>query len=68
MRSVGAVAGTTALLVIVAAILALVAIARIDHFVENVVATTTEAVLSKVDLPPKDVPPREIVIADRARR
>jgi hypothetical protein len=54
--------------VIVAAILALVAIARIDHFVENVVATTTEAVLSKVDLPPKDVPPREIVIADRARR
>ena len=45
----------TAILVIVAAILALVAIARIDHFAENVVATMTEAVLSKVDLPPKDV-------------
>jgi hypothetical protein len=45
----------TAILVIVAAILALVAIARIDHFAENVVARMTEAVLSKVDLPPKDV-------------
>ena len=45
----------TAILVIVAAILALVAIARIDRFAENVVATMTEAVLSKVDLPSKDV-------------
>jgi hypothetical protein len=45
----------TAILVIVAAILALVAIARINHFAENVVATMTEAVLSKVDLPPKNV-------------
>lgn len=45
----------TAILVIAAAVLALVAIARIDHFAENVVATMTEAVLSKVDLPPKDV-------------
>jgi peptidoglycan hydrolase CwlO-like protein len=41
--------------VIVAAIVALVAIARINHFAENVVATMTEAALSKVDLPAKDV-------------
>jgi hypothetical protein len=50
-----ALINATAILVIVAAILALVAIARIDHFAENVVATMTEAVLSKIDLPPKDV-------------
>ena len=50
-----ALINATAILVIVAAIFALVAIARIDHFAENVVATMTEAVLSKVDLPPKDV-------------
>ena len=46
---------TTSILVIVAAILTLVAIARINHFAENVAATMTEAVLSKVDLPSKDV-------------
>ena len=45
----------TAILVIVAAILALVAIARINRFAENIVATMTEAVLSKVDLPQKNV-------------
>jgi hypothetical protein len=45
----------TAILVIVAAILTLIAIARIDRFAENIVATMTEAVLSKVDLPSKDV-------------
>ncbi|MBR0796244.1 hypothetical protein JQ615_12690 [Bradyrhizobium jicamae] len=45
----------TAILVIVAAIVALVAIARINHFAEDVTATMTEAVLSKVDLPAKDV-------------
>jgi hypothetical protein len=50
-----ALINATAILVIVAAILALVAIARIDHFAENVVATMTEAVLSKIDLPSKDV-------------
>ena len=50
-----ALINATAILVIVAAILALVAVARIDHFAENVVATMTEAVLSKVDLPPKGV-------------
>ena len=45
----------TAMLVIVAAIAALVVIARINHFAENIVATMTEAVLSKVDLPQREV-------------
>jgi len=45
----------TAILVIAAAIVTLVAIARINHFAENVVATMTEAVLSKVELPSKGV-------------
>ena len=45
----------TAILVIVAAILALVAIVRIDNFAGRVVATMTEAVLAKIDLPSKDV-------------
>src|SRR5215831_2870299 len=46
-----ALINATAILVIVAAILALVAIARIGHIAEAV----TETALSKVDLPPKDV-------------
>ena len=50
-----ALINATAILVIAAAILALVAIARINHFAGNLVATITEAVLSKVDLPAKDV-------------
>ena len=50
-----ALINATAMLVIVAAIVTLVAIARINRFAENIVATTTEAVLSKVDLPQKDV-------------
>jgi hypothetical protein len=50
-----ALINATAILVIVAAIITLVAIARINHFVENVAATMTEAVLSKVDLPERDV-------------
>jgi hypothetical protein len=50
-----ALINATSILVIVAAILALVAISRINHFAENVVATMTEAVLSKVDLPSKGV-------------
>ena len=45
----------TAILVIVASILALVALVRIEHFAATIVATTTQAVLSKVDLPSKDV-------------
>jgi hypothetical protein len=39
--------------VIIAAILALVTMARIDHFAGKPVATMTEAVLSKVELPQK---------------
>ena len=50
-----ALINATAILVIIAAILALVAIARIEHFAGNIVATMTDAVLSKVDLPSKDV-------------
>ena len=50
-----ALINATAILVIVAAIVALVAIARINRFAENIAATMTEAVLSKVDLPQKDV-------------
>ena len=50
-----ALINATAILVIVAAILALVTIARINHFAENVAATMTEAVLSKLDLPSKGV-------------
>ena len=50
-----ALINATAILVIVAAIVTLVAIARINRFAENVVGTMTEAVLSKVDLPQKDV-------------
>jgi hypothetical protein len=50
-----ALINATAILAIVAAILALVAIARIEHFAGNVAATMTDAVLSKVDLPSKDV-------------
>ena len=46
-----ALINATAILVIVAAILALVAIARINHIAE----TVTETALSKVDLPSKDV-------------
>jgi len=41
--------------VIAAAILALVAMARINNFAGSVVATMTDAVLSKIDLPSKDV-------------
>jgi hypothetical protein len=50
-----ALINATAVLVIVAAIVALLAIARINRFAENIVATMTEAVLSKVDLPQRDV-------------
>ena len=50
-----AMINATAILVILAATLALLATARIHHFTENAVTTITEAVLSKLDLPPKDV-------------
>ena len=50
-----ALINATAILVIVAAILALVAMVRIDNFAGRVVTTMTEAALSKIDLPSKDV-------------
>ena len=50
-----ALINATAILVIVAAIVALVAIARINQFAENIAATMTEAVLAKVNLPQRDV-------------
>jgi hypothetical protein len=50
-----ALINATAILVIVAAILALVAMMRIDSFAGRVVTTMTAAVLSKIDLPLKDV-------------
>jgi septal ring factor EnvC (AmiA/AmiB activator) len=50
-----ALTNATALLVIVAAVLALIAMARINQFAGNIGASMTEAVLSKVDLPSKDV-------------
>lgn len=48
-----ALINATAILVIVAAILAIVAMTRISHFADHVAATMTEAVLAKVGLPPK---------------
>ena len=50
-----ALINATAILVIVAVILALVAMVRIDNFVESAVTTMTEAVMSKIDLPSRDV-------------
>jgi len=50
-----ALINATTLLVIVAAILALVVMVRIDNLAGRVVTTMTEAVLSKIDLPSKSV-------------
>jgi hypothetical protein len=50
-----ALINATAILVIAAATVALVAIERVEHFAENVAATMTDAVLSKIDLPSRDV-------------
>jgi hypothetical protein len=50
-----ALVNATAILVMTAAILVLVALWRIENFAGNVVATMTEAVLSKIDLPSRDV-------------
>jgi hypothetical protein len=50
-----ALLNATAILVIVAAVLALVAIARIDHLAGNVATTMTDAVLSRINLPSRDV-------------
>jgi hypothetical protein len=50
-----ALINATAILVTIAAILALVAIVRIDNFAGTIASTMTTAVLSKIDLPSKDV-------------
>jgi hypothetical protein len=50
-----ALINATAILVIAAAILALLAIVRIDNLAGNVAARMTEAVLSRIELPSKDV-------------
>jgi len=49
-----ALINATAVLVIVGAIVAIIALGRIERFAERVVGTMTDAVLSKVDLPSKD--------------
>jgi len=50
-----ALINATAILLIAAAILTLLALHRIDRFAENVTTTMTSAVLSKIDLPSKEV-------------
>jgi hypothetical protein len=50
-----ALLNATAILMMAAAILVLVALGRIENFAGNLVATMTEAVLSKIDLPSRDV-------------
>jgi len=50
-----ALINATAILVIVAAILVLAAMVRVDNFAGRTVSTMTTAVLSKIDLPSKDV-------------
>ena len=50
-----ALTNATAILVIVAAILALIVMVRIDNFAGRMATTMTEAVLSKIDLPSKSV-------------
>jgi hypothetical protein len=55
IRLLLALINATAILVIAAAILALIAMVRIDNFTGRVATTMTEAVLSKIDLPSKNV-------------
>jgi hypothetical protein len=50
-----ALINATAILVIISATLALVAMVRIDNFAGRIGSTMTAAVLSKIDLPSKDV-------------
>jgi septal ring factor EnvC (AmiA/AmiB activator) len=50
-----ALVNAAVILVIAAAVLVLVAVNRINHFAENIASTMTAAVLSKVDLPSKEV-------------
>jgi len=50
-----ALLNATAILVIIAAVLVLVAITRVNNFAGHLVETTTEAALSRIDLPSRDV-------------
>lgn len=50
-----ALANATAVLVIIAAVLALVTITRVNNFAGNIASAMTEAALSKIDLPSRDV-------------
>jgi hypothetical protein len=50
-----ALINATAILTIIAALLALVAVERVHNFAGQLASTMTEAVLSKIDLPSKDV-------------
>ena len=50
-----ALINATAILVIISSTLALVAMVRIDNFAGRIGSTMTTAVLSKIDLPSKDV-------------
>jgi len=67
MQLVLALINATALLVIAAAILALVLISRVDNFAGNVAATMTEAALSKIDLPSREVLANLRNLADEIR-
>ena len=55
MQILLALINATAVLVIIAAILVLVAITRANNFAGNLAATMTEAALSKIDLPSREV-------------
>lgn len=50
-----ALINATAILVIIAAILALAAVSRINNFAGNLAGTMTAAALSRIDLPSRDV-------------
>jgi len=55
MQILLALINATAVLVIIAAILVLVAITHANNFAGNLAATMTEAALSKIDLPSREV-------------
>jgi hypothetical protein len=67
MQLVLALINATALLVIAASILAIVLISRVDNFAGNVAATMTEAALSKIDLPSREVLANLRNLADEIR-
>ncbi|MGB9365937.1 MAG: hypothetical protein WCE79_07985 [Xanthobacteraceae bacterium] len=67
MQLLLALINATAVLVIIAAILAFVAITRVNNFAENLAATMTEAALSKVDLPSREVLANLRNLADEIR-